>query len=179
MSSPTFVGFGFGPIQAGLFLYEAFRSGKFQRLVVAEVAPNLIDALRSSRGRYRLNIAGRSGLEVQEVGGVELLNPTVPEDSKKLEQALAEASEVATALPSVDFYDKGRRPVAELLTQAVSRKISDGLPPCIVYTAENHNHAAQILEEKCSARLQAFSGRPLTGSIQFLNTVISTPLLAK
>ena len=172
MSSLTFVGFGFGPIQAGLFLYEAFRSGKFQRLVVAEVAPDLVDALRCSRGCYRLNIAGSSGLMVQEVCGVELLNPTVPEDAKKLERALAEASEVATALPSVDFYDKGRPSVAEVLAQAVARKISDGLPPCIVYTAENHNHAAQILEEKCSARLQAFPGGRLGGSIQFLNTVI-------
>ena len=32
----TFVGFGFGAIQAGLFLYEAYRSGNFGRLVVAE-----------------------------------------------------------------------------------------------------------------------------------------------
>jgi len=35
----TFVGFGFGPIQAGLFLYEAFLSGAFRRLVVAGVLP--------------------------------------------------------------------------------------------------------------------------------------------
>ncbi len=32
----TYVGFGFGAIQAGLFLYEAFQSGNFGRLVVAE-----------------------------------------------------------------------------------------------------------------------------------------------
>ena len=31
----TFVGFGFGPIQSGLFLLEAFRSGNFDRYVVA------------------------------------------------------------------------------------------------------------------------------------------------
>ena len=29
----TFVGFGFGAIQAGLFLYEAQQSGAFTRLV--------------------------------------------------------------------------------------------------------------------------------------------------
>ena len=38
----TYVGFGFGAIQAGLFLYEAYRSGNFARLVVAEVLPDLV-----------------------------------------------------------------------------------------------------------------------------------------
>ena len=38
----TFVGFGFGAIQGGLFLYEAFRSGQFRRLVVAEVVPEVV-----------------------------------------------------------------------------------------------------------------------------------------
>ena len=38
----TYVGFGFGAIQSGLFLYEAYRSGKFQRLVVAEVIPEVV-----------------------------------------------------------------------------------------------------------------------------------------
>jgi len=38
--SKTFVGFGFGAIQAGLFLYEAYQSGNFGRLVVAEVLPD-------------------------------------------------------------------------------------------------------------------------------------------
>jgi hypothetical protein len=37
----TFVGFGFGAIQAGLFLYEAWRSGNFDRLFVAEVIPSM------------------------------------------------------------------------------------------------------------------------------------------
>ena len=34
----SFVGFGFGAIQAGLFLYEAHASGQFDRFVVAEGA---------------------------------------------------------------------------------------------------------------------------------------------
>ena len=38
----TFVGFGFGPIQSGLFVFEALRSGNFQNLVIAEVDAELI-----------------------------------------------------------------------------------------------------------------------------------------
>ena len=49
----TFVGFGFGAIQAGLFAYEAGRSGNFRRLVVAEVMPETVEALRNAQGRYR------------------------------------------------------------------------------------------------------------------------------
>src|ERR1039458_10563316 len=70
----TFVGFGFGAIQGGLFLYEAFRSGKFGRLVVAEVVPEVVAGVRREQGRFRINIATRTGIVVQEVTGVEILN---------------------------------------------------------------------------------------------------------
>src|ERR1035437_8405692 len=103
----TFVGFGFGAIQGGLFLYEAFRSGKFGRLVVAEVVPEVVTGVRRAQGRFRINIATRTGIVVQEVTGVEILNPTVPADARALADALAEASEIATALPSVEFYQRG------------------------------------------------------------------------
>ena len=46
----TFVGFGFGAIQAGLFLHEAHRAGRFRRLVVAEVVPEVVAAVRRSGG---------------------------------------------------------------------------------------------------------------------------------
>src|SRR5436309_15124231 len=95
----TFVGFGFGAIQGGLFLYEAFRSGNFDRLVVAEVVPEMVAAVREARGRYRLNVATPAGIEAHEVAGVEIFNPSVSEDARVLTQALTEASEIATALP--------------------------------------------------------------------------------
>lgn len=146
----TFVGFGFGAIQAGLFLYEAFRSGNFQRLVVAEVLPEIVEAVRRAKGSYRVNVAGRSGIEVQEVRGVEILNPAVPEDARRLEQALAESSEIATALPNVDFYQKGEPSVAGLIARALLKKTEGtDLPRCVVYTAENDNHAAEKLFALC------------------------------
>ena len=48
----TFVGFGFGAIQGGLFLPEAFGSGNFSRLVVSEIDTEVVNALRSAGGSY-------------------------------------------------------------------------------------------------------------------------------
>lgn len=169
----TFVGFGFGAIQGGLFLYEAFRSGKFERLVVAEVVPEVVAAVRRAQGRFRVNIATRTGLVVQEVREVEILNPTVPEDARVLAKALAEASEIATALPSVDFYHRGEPSVAGLIAGAIRNKTArSGLPSVIIYTAENHNHAAEILQKLCDERLDGRARADAPCSVQFLNTVI-------
>ena len=155
-SSRTFVGFGFGAIQGGLFLYEAFRSGNFDRLVVAEVLPDVVAALRRSGGRYRVNVATPTGLEVHEVTGIEALNPKDPSDRVALLAALGEASEICTALPSVDFFSS----VAPLL--------ADGLrAPAVIYTAENNNHAAELLEAAVRRLNTA-----LPAQHQFLNTVI-------
>ena len=169
----TFVGFGFGAIQGGLFLYEAFRSGKFARLVVAEVMPEVVASIRHAQGRYRVNIATRTGIVVQEVTGVEILNPTVPADAKALAGALAEASEIATALPSVDFFQRGEPSVAGLIAGAIQAKLArKDLPPAIVYTGENNNHAAEILQKLCDEQLDERSRTAAPRPIQFLNTVI-------
>jgi mannitol-1-phosphate 5-dehydrogenase len=152
----TFVGFGFGPIQGGLFLYEAFQSGNFDRLVVAEIVPDVVRALRAAGGRYRVNVATRTGLETREVTGIEVLHPV--EDRAALVAAVAEAKEVATALPSVEFFDRGEASVAKVLAAGFAGKRE----ACVVYTGENHNHAAEVLETKAGT----FSG------VQYLNTVI-------
>jgi mannitol-1-phosphate 5-dehydrogenase len=175
MTTPrkTFVGIGFGAIQGGLFLYEAFRSGRFNRLVVAEVVPDVVAAVRRAQGCFRVNIATRTGIQVQEVRGVEILNPTVPADARALVAALAEASEIATALPSVDFYQRGEPTVAALIAEAIRKKLTQNeLPPAIVYTAENHNHAAEILQQLCDQHLDEPARAKSRHSVQFLNTVI-------
>src|ERR1039458_5305841 len=169
----TFVGFGFGAIQGGLFLYEAFRSGKFGRLVVAEVVPEVVAGGRREQGRFRIYIATRTGIVVQEVTGVEILNPTVPADARALGDALAQASEIAAALPSVDFYQRGEPSVAGLIAGAIQAKLArKELLPAIVYTAENNNHAAEILLKLCDARLDEPVRVAAPRSVQFLNTVI-------
>ncbi len=167
----TYVGFGFGAIQAGLFAYEACRSGNFERLVIAEVLPDVVAAVRRSGGNYRLNVATRHGLQVYEVRNLEILNPADPADLPELAQALAEASEIGTALPSVEFYTRGQPTVASLIADALRRKAEDRqLPRCVVYTAENHNQAAEILERACHDRLG--DGVSIREVGQFLNTVI-------
>ncbi len=169
----TFVGFGFGAIQGGLFLYEAHRSGNFGRLVVAEVVPEVVEAVRRSGGCYRVNVATRTGIEVHEVSKVEIFNPLVPDDAAKLAAALAEASEICTALPSVDFFTRGEPSVAGLIAEAIRRKTGDAsLPACIVYAAENHNHAAEILQAACDKPLNAATRAKASQRVQFLNTVI-------
>lgn len=158
----TFVGFGFGPIQSGLFLYEAYRSGNFSRFVVAEVDAALVQAVRG-HGSYTVNIATQAGIEQADVRGVELLDPRVPADRERLLDAIADADELATALPSVAFYDRGEPSVASLLAAGVARR-QPGRPG-VLYAAENHNHAAELLDAAV---------RPLgtLGAIQPLNTVI-------
>lgn len=96
----SFVGFGFGAIQAGLFLYEAHASGQFDRFVVAEVMPEVVDAIRKAGGRYRVNIATAQGIEKKEITGITILNPNDPADREALVAAVADADELATALPS-------------------------------------------------------------------------------
>ena len=160
----TYVGFGFGAIQSGLLLYEAYKSGKFSRLVVAEVVPEVVSTIRETGG-YSLNIATSSGIEQCFVKGIEIYNPMVDEDAKKLVEALAEAQEIGTALPSVEFFTRGNPSVTDLLRQAFIKKVNDPtLPDAVVYTAENNNHAAEVLKEAV--------GLELENRVQFLNTVV-------
>ncbi|MBN2302328.1 MAG: hypothetical protein JXN60_07435 [Lentisphaerae bacterium] len=168
--SKTFVGFGFGPIQGGLFLREAFRSGRFERLVVAEVLPEVVAAVRRNGGSYSVNIATRLGIEREEIRGIEIYNPAEAGDRDKLVSAVADASEIGTALPSVAVYSKGSPSVAWILAEGIRNKQTGQHPSCVVYTGENHNHAAELLERAVSAELSDFA--EISGNIQFLNTVI-------
>src|SRR5580704_16840848 len=100
----TFVGFGFGAIQAGLFLYEAFQTGNFSRLVVAEVDPKAVAEIRANSGRFSVNIAHPDRVETAEVGPIEIENPNEPGDLARIVDAVAAAEELATAVPSVNFF---------------------------------------------------------------------------
>jgi len=50
MAEHIFTGFGFGPIQGGLFVKEAFQSGNFARIVVSEIDAELVGAVRANNG---------------------------------------------------------------------------------------------------------------------------------
>jgi hypothetical protein len=129
----TFVGFGFGAIQAGLFLYEAFRAGGFARLVVAEVEPDTVDTLRRHAGCYAVNIALHDRVETARVGPVQIENPAAPQDILRLVDAVAEAEEISTAVPSVGFYT-GPEPgsIHRILAQGLRQKAPIGGPRAVV-----------------------------------------------
>ncbi|MGI6303412.1 MAG: hypothetical protein ACOX52_20490 [Verrucomicrobiota bacterium] len=171
----TFVGFGFGPIQSGLFLLEAYRSGNFSRLVVSEIDEALVRAVRAAGGDYWVNIAHPDGIETVRIHGVEVLNPQVDADRVQLLRAIGEADEMATALPSVRlFKDQAPSSVARLLVDGCQAARGGGA--AVIYAAENHNYSAELLQSAVEEaaegglHLGAFtsSGRRL----QFLNTVI-------
>ena len=71
----TFVGFGFGPIQSGLFLFEAYRSKNFGRFLMAEIDEDLVHAVRSNNGCCRINVAHKDGIRTFELEGIEIYNP--------------------------------------------------------------------------------------------------------
>lgn len=164
MKQHIFTGFGFGPIQSGLFAAEAFKSGNFKRIVIAEIDPKLIDAVRNNNGSYYVNIASSTGVEAVEIQGIEIFNPTDDNDRDELVEALSQSTEICTSLPSVNFYDSGANSVASLIAQGLQKSSARG---AIIYTAENNNHAAEILEEKIRQKL----GK-IPDNIQLLNTVI-------
>lgn len=167
------VGFGFGPIQSGLFVSEAYRSGKFDRIVVAEIDAELVAALRAAKGCYHVNIAGHDELEKEEIRDVRFLNPLEQQDRDELIESLAEAAEIVTSLPSVKFYTSGgETSPAGLIAQAIVRN-PDG--QTIIYTAENNNHAAEVLTQSVEDFLTndpKFKKIDLSRRFQALNTVI-------
>jgi mannitol-1-phosphate 5-dehydrogenase len=168
----TFVGIGFGPIQSGLFLYEAQASGNFKRLVVAEVVPHVVAAARQA-GCVWINIAGRHEIQSHRISNVEALNPCDAADVPRLIDAIARADELATALPSVDSYCRGNPSPAELLARGFTRKcIDQNLPQAIVYTAENDRFAAEKLHDAVIAAIDPAHRTLLGERARFINTVI-------
>ena len=169
----TFVGLGFGAIQGGLFLYEAFRSGNFGRLVVAEVMPDAVDAVRGARGLYSVNIAHADRIEAAAVGPVEIRLPASESDRGFLTDAISAAGEIATAVPSVQHYvSEGPGSIHRMLAQGLRRKAESGGPRTVIYAAENHNHAAEILEEAVLGEIPAHERSRVRAHVRFLNTVI-------
>lgn len=150
----TFLGIGLGPIQTGIFLSGAFKGG-CKRLVVAEVNPQVVQAVRAS-GELTVNVAGSNRIFQERIQGVEIYNPTDAADLEKLKDAAAEATEIATALPSVNAF----KHIASWLREGFLRQ-----PQLqrFVYCAENNNHAAEFLHEEI--------GDDLPGT-QYLNTVV-------
>ena len=171
--SRTFVGFGFGAIQAGLFLYEAYQSGNFGRLVVAEVLPDRVAEIRRNDGHFAVNIAHDDRVERAQVGPIEIYEPAVAADREQLIQAIADAEEIATAIPSVSFYiTNGLGSLHRILAEGLRCKVQQDRPRAVVYAAENNNHAAEILEEAVFTEIPVEEQAGVREKVRFLNTVV-------
>jgi mannitol-1-phosphate 5-dehydrogenase len=132
-----------------------------------------VEALRHNAGSYAVNIAHHDRVEVANVGPVQIENPSAPADLARLVDAVAEAEEISTAVPSVRFY-KGPGPgsIHRILAEGLRRKVLTGGPRAVVYAAENHNHAAEILEEAVFEEIPADEKARVRERVCFLNTVI-------
>jgi mannitol-1-phosphate 5-dehydrogenase len=145
MPAECFVGFGFGPIQAGVFAARAVQSGAFDRVVVAEVDPDLVQGFRDAQGFYTLNIAGRDRRWPATLGPIELLNPRDPRDAETLRLCLRTASDVALAVPSVRRLSGGI-PDHPLAWLASDTRVGDR--PVRVYVADNSPGAATYVADE-------------------------------
>jgi mannitol-1-phosphate 5-dehydrogenase len=169
----TYVGFGFGAIQAGLFLYEAFHSEAFRRLVVAEVLLDVVSAVSRAEGYYTVNIAHSDQVEHASVGPIEIQNPALELDRVRLIHVIAEAEEIGTAIPSVAYYvSEGPGSLHRILADGLREKAARGGPQAVVYTAENHNRAAEILEANVLEEIPEDEREAVRSRVRFLNTVI-------
>ncbi|MBN2582438.1 MAG: hypothetical protein JXL80_05170 [Planctomycetes bacterium] len=171
--SRTYVGFGFGPIQGGLLLTEAFLSGNFRRLVAAEIRPELIRPVRQADGMFTVNVAAPEGVRSHKVGPIEIYDVSVPADQEKLVEALAEAEDIGTAVTSVnDFTLPQGRGLHQLLAEGLRRKAARRGPRAAVYAAENHNFAAQILKAHVEGVLSLDELAAVRPWATFLDTVV-------
>lgn len=169
----TFVGFGFGAIQSGLFLYEGYRSGAFARLIVAEVLPDVVNAIRQADRHFTVNIAHTNRIEQARIGPLEIENPANSTDRERLIEAIAQAHELGTAIPSVKYYvTEGPGSLHRLIAAGLRRKAALNGPRAVIYAAENNNHAAEILEEQVMAQIPASEHTAVRAKVRFLNTVI-------
>ena len=151
----TFLGIGFGPIQTGIFLLGAYKGG-FDRIVVADVDKSLVRALREDSGSVTISVAAKDKIYSENIQKVEIYNPQDEDDLKKLIDAAADADEIATALPAVAFF----KHIAPWLNQGFSRNPGRRR---LIYTAENNNHAAELLEQAVGSKFP---------DTHYLNTVV-------
>jgi hypothetical protein len=125
-------------------LCEALQSGNFERFVVAEVDQALVDAVHGNGDTVTINIAGEAGIRRMDLPGVRLLNPRVGADRKEIVAAIRSATELATAIPSVELYGAGGdASVASLLAEGAA-----GGQARVLYAAENNNYAASRLMDE-------------------------------
>ena len=57
-----FLGFGLGAVQSGLMLYEAIKSGNFERYIILEVNGELVNSIQDAGCTISINTATDNGI---------------------------------------------------------------------------------------------------------------------
>ncbi len=167
-----FVGLGFGAIQTGLFLREAQRSGNFERYVVAMRRENLAKALNDG-GTVTVNIAMPDGIVVETYTHIEARCLSVEEDVVRLEQDLLAAHEISVAVSSVDDYvSDNPNSLHLLIAHAIAGKMRGEGPKVLIYSSENHNEAASLLQRAILSAMPEADHAAANKVFQTVDTVI-------
>lgn len=168
----TFVGIGFGAIQTGLFLREAQASGAFDRYVVAMRRPELVDDVNRS-GTVAVNIAMPDGIMVETYQNIEARCLHDLDDLALLHSDLVNAKEISVAVSSVDDYvTDAPNSLHILLANAIAEKLRNGAPKALIYSSENHNDAASLLEKAILSALPEQDIEKALNIFQTVDTVI-------
>ncbi len=169
--SRRLVGLGFGAIQAGLFVYEAYRTDDYSPPLVIDVRADLVAGLRADGGHFRINIARSDRVDVVDVGPVNVADSTVASEADLIVEAIAGADEFASALPSVAFYrtDDANSP-HRLLAEGLRRRTRTD--PLIIFCAENHRSAAALLEAAVLEAVPFGERDAVRGRGRYVDTVI-------
>ncbi len=169
--SRRLVGLGFGAIQSGLFVYEAHRTGDYAPPLVVDVRADLVAGLRADGGHFRVNIARADRIEATEIGPITVADSTVPSEAQLVIEAIAGADEFASALPSVAFY-RSETPSSphRLLAEGLRRRTRS--TPLIVFCAENHRSAAELLRRAVLDAVPVDERPAVAERARFVDTVV-------
>lgn len=167
-----FVGIGFGAIQTGLFLREAQRSGNFDRYIVAMRRPEIAQAVNRDR-TVTVNIAMPDGIAVETYTNIDARCLSVAADILQLEQDMLAAHEISVAVSSVgDYVSDHPDSLHYLIARAVSGKLRGAGPKVLIYSSENHNEAASLLEQAILSALPEADRSAAREVFQTVDTVI-------
>lgn len=167
-----FVGIGFGAIQTGLFLREAQRSRNFDRYVVAMRRANLAKAL-NDKGTVTVNIAMPDGIVVETYTHIEARCLSAEEDVVRLKQDLLAAHEISVAVSSVgDYVSDHPNSLHRLIAHAIAGKMRGEGPKVLIYSSENHNDAASLLQRAILSAMPEADHAVANKVFQTVDTVI-------
>lgn len=168
----TFVGIGFGAIQTGLFLREAQASGKFDRFIVAMRRSDLVRDVNVT-GTVTVNIAMPDRIQIETYENIEARCLLDPNDLERLKADLVDAHEISIAVSSVkDYVSDAPHSLHLLLADAILTKMETDAPKVLIYSSENHNDAAHLLEQAILSAMPAAEKSKALTYFQTVDTVI-------